>query len=119
MADPDTVRVKHIGKRDRRADTMSGEGTVWHGEGDVQTVSRKAWDNHLRRYPDLWVLAEDATPPAAEPEAPIASTPAAPSPAAPDFDGMDRQALAKLAASRGITFDGRTSKARLIELLTA
>ncbi len=60
MTNPsDRVRVKHIGKHARRADTMSGEGTVWNGEGDIQTVSRRAWENHLKKHPDLWVLAED------------------------------------------------------------
>lgn len=60
MTNPsDRVRVKHIGKHARRADTMSGEGTVWNGEGDIQTVSRRAWENHLKKHPDLWELAED------------------------------------------------------------
>jgi len=83
MANNDTVRVKHIGVKDRRADTMSGEGTVWHGQGDVQTVSRRAWEQHLRKYPDLWVLEDDASTaptPTATPE-PTPEPTAAPTPA--------------------------------------
>lgn len=124
----ETVRVKHIGKHARRADTMSGEGTVWNGEGDIQTVSRKAWDNHLSKYPDLWVLAGDDEQPkgAAQPglaDKPVDGGEAKPDGETktppPDYEAMDRPALAKLATERGLIFDGRTSKARLVELLTA
>lgn len=97
MNDPTAkVLVKHIGKHAKRADTMSGEGTVWHGEGDVQPVSRGAWEKHLSRHPDLWVLVGDAPtaapapglglaqPPApSEPPAPAPAEPPAPAPADP------------------------------------
>lgn len=115
----DTVRVRHIGQHAKRADTMSGEGTMWHGPGDVQTVSRNAWENHLRKYPDLWVLAD--AEPAASPPAAVKPEPkkAEESPAAEDYESLDRATLARIAVERGLEFGGRASKSRLIELLTA
>lgn len=141
-----TVQVMHIGTRERRADTMSGEGTVWHGQGDVKTVSRKAWENHLRKYPDLWVLAPEA---AAAPAAPASVGLEAAGGAKPEGqgegeggaddkakagadgggapDGADSQPYAtreradliKEARERGLQFDGRASKEQVIELLLA
>lgn len=135
-----TVRVMHIGTRERRADTMSGEGTVWHGHGDIKTVSRKAWETHLRRYPDLWVLAPEE-PPAPAPAAPVggglasvsaggaddkakAESPAPGADAAGGADGQTydsrkRDDLIKEAKDRGLEFDGRSSKEQVIELLLA
>jgi hypothetical protein len=132
----DTVQVEHIGTRERRADTMSGEGAVWHGQGDVKSVSRKAWVNHLSRYPDLWRLVATAPAPAPAPTAPgLASVAAAgqpPSGAAaagedagsggatpPDYAALDKPGLVKLATERKLEFDGRIAKADLITLLVA
>jgi len=119
MSQDDKVRVKHIGAHARRADTMSGEGTVWHGPGDVQTCTRRAWENHLSKHRDLWVLVDEAAPPPASGLAAARPSGEQTAVVAPDYEAMDRPALAKLATERGITFDGRASKARLIELLTA
>jgi hypothetical protein len=134
----DIVQVEHIGTRERRADTMSGEGTVWHGQGDVKPVSRRAWEKHLSRYPDLWRLAEPKTapPPAvAAPglgsaaaaaqgagDAPKPDGDAPPPPAAGvqyDYPALDKAELVKLATERKLDFDGRIAKAELIKLLVA
>lgn len=54
------LKVRHIGTHAKRADTMTGTGTVWRGFGDVQEVPAKDWET-LKKYPDLWelVLPED------------------------------------------------------------
>jgi hypothetical protein len=69
MSNDERVRVRHIGTRARRCDTMSGEGTEWNGYGDIKEVSRKAWEAHLSRYKDLWELVVDDVPREAPPQA--------------------------------------------------
>jgi len=53
-----TLKVRYVGKKDRRADTVAGTGLVWEGHGDVQLATPQAWDK-LRRHPDVWELVVD------------------------------------------------------------
>lgn len=113
----DTVRIEYVGLKDREVDHLYGTGIVWTGRGCVQSVPVDAWQK-MKKHNDVW---REAASPAAvfvpADQAPPASPPAPLT--TPDYESMDRPALAKLATARGLKFDGRTSRAGLIDLLTA
>lgn len=124
-----SVRVRHIGKHDKRADTMSGEGTVWNGEGDIKPVSRRAWEQHLSKHPDLWELVSDDATPAPAPSNQTVAVAATESGGLSDqtiattqqvdYKSIDRADLVKMARDRNLEFDGRISKELVIDLLLA
>jgi hypothetical protein len=47
------IKVRYVGLKERRADTVAGTGTVWIGHGDVQDVPDAAWPK-LSKHPDIW-----------------------------------------------------------------
>lgn len=54
------MRIKYIGKKDSRADTVAGTGIVWLGHGDVHDVPDSAAAK-LLRHADVWAVdAADA-----------------------------------------------------------
>lgn len=124
----DTVRIEYVGLKDREVDHLYGTGIVWTGRGCVQSVPVDAWQK-MKKHNDVW---REASPPAAvfvpAEQAPpahlVIETPSGkPGQGATlevlNLESMDRPALAKLATARGLKFDGRTSRAGLIDLLTA
>lgn len=105
-----TLLVRHIGLHAKRADTMSGEGTVWYGPGDIKPVSPRAWEI-LKRYPDLWELVEEDEKPTS------AGATLADADAAVDLAAMDRDALYALAVERGLKPHHKHGADKLRELL--
>ncbi len=52
------MRIKYIGKKDSRADTVAGTGIVWHGQGDVHEVP-DAVAPKLLKHADVWAVADE------------------------------------------------------------
>lgn len=50
-------KVRYIGKKDQRADTVAGTGIVWLGYGDEREVPDAAVPR-LLKHPDVWELVE-------------------------------------------------------------
>lgn len=51
------AKIKYIGKKPRKVDTIAGTGIVWYGAGDVQEVPDKAV-KPLLAHTDSFVLAD-------------------------------------------------------------
>lgn len=54
------AKIKYIGHKETRADTVTGSGVVWFGHGDVQEVPDASLDA-LLRHADVWELAAPTT----------------------------------------------------------
>lgn len=50
----DKIKVRYVGAKPKREDSVAGTGVVWIGNGDVQEVPAEAWDK-LKRYPAVWM----------------------------------------------------------------
>ena len=74
------AKIKYVGLKESRADTVAGTGKVWFGKGDVQEVPDIAVPR-LLRHPDIWQLVTEE--PAAPPPPPPPPPAPAPAPAAP------------------------------------
>lgn len=62
------TKIRYIGKKERRADTMYGTGLVWHGAGDVQSCEDPAKAKLLLRHTDMFeAVGEGAAPTPAPP----------------------------------------------------
>lgn len=59
-----TVKVRYVGSKEFRPDTVAGTGIVWRGHGDIQDVPLPAWPK-LSKHPDIWERVEDTTTPPA------------------------------------------------------
>lgn len=60
------MKIKYVGKKPTRKDTVAGTGIVWLGAGDVQDVpDDKA--SILLAHPDIWLKAEDKPAKVAKP----------------------------------------------------
>jgi hypothetical protein len=67
------AKIRYIGKKERRADTMYGTGLVWHGHGDVQTCEDPAKAKLLLRHADMFELVGEGAAPAPAPSTPGAA----------------------------------------------
>ncbi len=52
------AKIKYVGIKPSRKDTVAGTGIVWTGNGDVQDVPDIAVPR-LLRHPDIWCIAAD------------------------------------------------------------
>ncbi len=57
------TKIRYIGKKERRADTMYGTGLVWHGFGDVQTCDDPAKVKLLLRHTDMFEAVGEGVAP--------------------------------------------------------
>lgn len=78
------AKIKYVGLKESRADTVAGTGKVWNGKGDVQEVPDIAVPR-LLRHPDIWqlVTSEVSDPPPPPPPPPPPAPAPAPAPTAP------------------------------------
>lgn len=65
------MKIRYIGKKPQRADTLYGSGLVWSGHGDVQTCTDAAKAKLLLRHNDIFEDADAVQAPAPAP-APVA-----------------------------------------------
>lgn len=75
---PTTMKVRYIGPKERKRDSVNGTDTVWNGFGDVQEIP---YDQGLRltqQHPDVW---QDVAEHPQAPERQVQET--SPTPAAP------------------------------------
>lgn len=96
------TKIKYVGQKDTRADTVANTGVVWFGRGDVQEVPEAAVPL-LLKHPDVWALPDaDAKKPAAV----VAPPPDAPPPeavkplTAEELAPLNDKALRALCAER-------------------
>ncbi|MBF0339450.1 MAG: hypothetical protein HQL95_00625 [Magnetococcales bacterium] len=59
-------KIRYIGNKPFKRDTVTKSGTVWQGRGDVQEVDDK-FAEKLLLFPDIWEVAVEETPPVAPP----------------------------------------------------
>jgi len=52
------MKIRYIGKKPSRADTLYGTGLVWNGHGDVQTCTDPAKAKLLLRHTDMFEPAD-------------------------------------------------------------
>lgn len=64
MSNANLIPVVYIGHKERKVDNVAGSGAVWHGHGDVQSVTPPQW-GQLSKHPQVWSLAQSVTPVAA------------------------------------------------------
>lgn len=102
---PATLKVRHIGQHAKRADTMTGTGTIWYGYGDIKEVPAKDWDK-LKRHPDLWELVDEG-----------GGGPTLGDAASDELDAMERDDLYALAVQRELEPHPKLGKPKLLELL--
>lgn len=69
------IKIRYIGKKPSRADTLYGTGLVWSGFGDVQTCTDVQKAQRLLRHTDMFEDADAA--PAAPPAPPLVELPVA------------------------------------------
>lgn len=61
MSNANLIPVVYIGHKERKVDNVAGSGAVWHGHGDVQSVTPPQW-GQLSKHPQVWSLEQSVTP---------------------------------------------------------
>ena len=61
MSNATLIPAAYIGHKERKVDNVAGSGAVWHGHGDVQSVTPPQW-GQLSKHPQVWSLAQSVTP---------------------------------------------------------
>jgi hypothetical protein len=131
------AKIKYVGSKPSRQDTVAGTGIVWHGNGDVKEVPDLAVPR-LLRHPDIWCIAADepkkapakveTTEQQGSDEGQESEQPSGDKGSAPEFvmatdngplvlDGMDRDTLMALAVEAGLKPHPKTGVAKLQALL--
>lgn len=75
------MKVRYIGKKERKEDNVAGTGVVWRHPGDVQDVPDVAWAK-LSKHPDVWAPAETSRAPSLAQAAKVKAPAPAPAPVA-------------------------------------
>ncbi|MEO5333034.1 MAG: hypothetical protein H7839_13525 [Magnetococcus sp. YQC-5] len=52
------MKIRYIGKKATKSDTVAGTNTVWNGNGDIQEVLDTVAEK-LLKHPDVWEVAPD------------------------------------------------------------
>jgi len=121
------MRIEYIGLKPRKEDNVAATGIVWGGPGDVQDVPEAACPA-LLKHSGVWrAAAAEAKLVVHRADGATETTATADKPPADEHghekhDGLDKAndkaALIATLNSLGVTeIDGRTGKARLIELI--
>lgn len=75
------MKVRYVGKKERKEDNVAGTGVVWRHPGDVQEVPDVAWAK-LAKHPDVWAPAETSRAPSLAQAAKVQAPAPAPAPVA-------------------------------------
>lgn len=117
-----TTKIKYVGKKEIKKDTVAGTNIVWNGPGDIQDVPNKAVAA-LLAHTDSWALEDGETAPKAQEtdqqngegkDGKNAMTEADAKPPMASLDTMDAEALRAYAQQHfGHEFHHNTGEAKM------